>query len=198
MNEMFNFWKFAAISFVAAWLFCQVFKIIMNLAVMGHLSFKDFARSLKYICQDGSFPSAHSSVVTVGVGVVLWLCMQYPHPVTGGVFVIAVLFASVVIRDAVGTRYKNQVNSNAIKAILKLMKIETGEVVAERYEQKKLDAKSGHQKHEVAGGVLCGAMGTLCVHAFCHGQYRCLWLMIPLALAFAGFAIYHYLCSKQG
>lgn len=197
MKEMLELWKFAAISFVVSWTFCQVFKIMMNLAVMGKLSFKDFVRSLKYICQDGSFPSAHSSMVTVGVGVILWLCLQYPHPITGGLFVVAVLFASVVVRDAVGTRYKNQVNSNAIKSILDFLGLKPQEVVIQRDDEKKLDAKSGHQKHEVAGGVLCGAMGTLCVHSFCHRQYRCLWFMIPLVMAFAVFAGYHYWLEKN-
>lgn len=188
---------FAGISVLVSWTFCQVFKIIMNLAVRGELSFKKICQSFTEICQDGSFPSAHSSVVSVEFCTCLWLCFEYPSPVTEAILFMAIVHSSIVVRDAVGVRYKTEVNSKVIKNILEVFGLELKKEV-ERNDEKKLNAKSGHKKHEVTGGILCGFMGTLGVYCFRYADYKYLLLEIPLLILFSVFAVYHYKLEKRG
>lgn len=177
---------FAVISLFVSWLFCQSFKMWTNWRNEGD----KFA--LKKLSQDGSFPSAHSSVMAVQFLVCLIAYVSNRNSENSDIYILLLLISfslgAVVVRDAVGVRYTVQMLSEAIS--------KSGLTIDEKY-MRYITAKNGHQKHEVLGGILCGFMGTLATYSVWTHKYLMLLWEVPVVLVFSLLSFYHRKLLKK-
>jgi acid phosphatase family membrane protein YuiD len=169
------------------WFITQTFKVMLKCWIGKKFSFKMFLA-------DGDFPSTHTAVVTCSVILILFL-----NACTFGIddmsvvsqynsakdFLIILTLASIVIRDAMGQRHR-QDNTNKN---LKKLKDYIQEMGVERNVIEHIDAtfqsidneaikRVGHLKHEVYGGLILGALCSLYPIIFFFDRYD--WLGIAL------------------
>ena len=98
----------------------QLIKLLVDLAKTGRLEIRDLFKW-------GGFPSSHSALVTCLAVVVGLLDGWY-----SAAFAIALAFAIIVIRDAMGLRMFVQRNSHAINQIRETLPANMKRKVAER------------------------------------------------------------------
>lgn len=130
---------------VIAWAICQTLKIFTNLFTR-----KEF--DIKRIVADGGMPSAHSATVFS-----LSVMCGYAAGFDSALFALSMLFAIVVMRDAVGVRRDTGRNAAKIKELAdSVNKIQTSG--DKEIETEKLKLVAGHTPIEVAAGVIIGLL----------------------------------------
>lgn len=199
-NLYYNLILFMAISVMFTWMTTQTFKVFLKCWIGKKFSFKMFF-------SDGDFPSTHTAVVTCGVILVLFL-----NAVTTGItdevaissynnakdFLIMFTLASIVIRDAMGQRHR-QDNTNRNLKNLKDYIQEWGtehnviEHINATFQSIDNEAikRVGHLKHEVYGGMVTGALCALYPIIFFFNRYD--WLpfaVITTVVCFIGVIIF--------
>jgi len=98
--------------------------------------------SLRQLYLSGSMPSAHSASV-----VALLVVIGFKDGVDSAIFGLALLFAAVVMYDAVMVRRSSGEQGNALVELMRSMKQESA---------KPFRVAKGHTPAEVVGGVLVG------------------------------------------
>ena len=107
INELLE--NYALFGAITAWAIAQLLKFIFTIIVEKKLDFKKFF-------SDGGMPSAHSATVTALAVTVGWIagfgCVE---------FAVALIFAIVVMRDAVGVRREAGKHAKSIKELADAM-----------------------------------------------------------------------------
>lgn len=196
----YNLIFFITITIMFTWLITQTFKVLLKCWIGKKFSFKMFLA-------DGDFPSTHTALVTCGVILILFLnactfnmtdmsiVSQYNSAKD---FLIMLTLASIVVRDAMGQRHR-QDNTNANLKILKDYiqgkSIEKNVIdhIDETFESIDNEAikRVGHLKHEVYGGMFLGALCALYPIIFFFNRYD--WLLcaiISTILYFVGIMLF--------
>lgn len=130
---------------VLAWLVAQVLKTIINAAINKKVSFSR-------LVGDGGMPSGHSATVTA-----LATMCGFGAGFGSIEFAIAVLFAIVVMHDALGVRRETGKQAQTIINITKML----NEVFAEQnkeIKQEKLKVLVGHTPFQVICGAILGVV----------------------------------------
>lgn len=196
----YNLIIFITITIVFTWIITQTFKVLLKCWIGKKFSFRMFTA-------DGDFPSTHTAIVTCSVILILFLnactfdmkdmsvVAQYNSAKD---FLIILTLASIVIRDAMGQRHR-QDNTNKN---LKNLKDYIQDMGVERNVLEHIDAtfqsidneaikRVGHLKHEVYGGLLLGALCALYPIIFFFDRYD--WLataIISTILYFCGIMLF--------
>lgn len=183
----YNLIFFITISVIFTWFITQVFKVFLKCWVGKKFSFKMFLA-------DGDFPSTHTAVVTCSVILILFLNACTFNETNMYIvsqfnsakdFLIMLTLASIVIRDAMGQRHR-QDNTNKN---LKNLKDYVQEMGVEKNVIEHIDAtfesidneaikRVGHLKHEVYGGMVLGALCALYPIIFFFNRYD--WLLVAI------------------
>jgi acid phosphatase family membrane protein YuiD len=130
---------------IISWAVCQVLKVITNL-----IATKEF--DIKKITSDGGMPSAHTATV-ISLAVVAGWVEGY----NSAIFAVALVFAVVIMRDAVGVRRETGKNASAIKRLSnKVSKLSSSD--EKDGETEKLKTVSGHTPIQVAAGFVAGVI----------------------------------------
>lgn len=186
-NLYYNLILFITVSIVFTWVATQTLKVFLKCWIGKKFSIKMFF-------SDGDFPSTHTAVVTCGVILILFLNAVTLGLTDEGVissynsakdFLIMLTLASIVIRDAMGQRHR-QDNTNKN---LKNLKDYVRDLYVERNVIEHIDAtfqsidneaikRVGHLKHEVYGGIVVGALCALYPIIFFFNRFD--WL--PFAI----------------
>lgn len=183
----YNLIFFITVSVIFTWFITQVFKVFLKCWIGKKFSFKMFLA-------DGDFPSTHTAVVTCSVILILFLNACTFNETNMYIvsqfnsakdFLIMLTLASIVIRDAMGQRHR-QDNTNKN---LKNLKDYVQEMGVEKNVIEHIDAtfesidneaikRVGHLKHEVYGGMVLGALCALYPIIFFFNRYD--WLLIAI------------------
>ena len=140
-----NFFYNPIISPTLAAYFASVFgKIIYESAKQKKLT-------IQVAIQDGGMPSSHTAAV-IGLSTSILL-----HEGMTTVFWVAVVFAFVVMKDAIGIRWETGQQAKVINQIMK--KLRMGKVVDEE-----LKELLGHTEAQVAGGFIVGIVFSYLTH----------------------------------
>lgn len=140
------------------WLFAQMAKVII-------LAVRRNAWSFRYLWEQGGMPSSHAALVCALAFSILLL-----QGVSTS-FVIALVFALVVIRDAVGVR--QEVSKHA-------------QVINKRIRDAKLSEHEGHTGAQVIVGSMLGLLAAAIVVRYEYTLYfiaQVLYLMLPAIAA---------------
>lgn len=165
-----NLLIFIAISIGFTWFFTQGFKVFLKCWIGRKFS-------LKMIFADGDFPSTHTAIVTCGVMLILFLNFYTQNIKDIEVinayssakdFLIMFTLASIVIRDAMGQRHRQDNTNKNLKDLKDYVKeFGTERNVVDRIEAtfESIDHEAfkrvGHLKHEVLGGLVSGCLCAL-------------------------------------
>ena len=183
----YNLIFFITVSVIFTWFITQVFKVFLKCWIGKKFSFKMFLA-------DGDFPSTHTAVVTCSVILILFLNACTFNETNMYIvsqfnsakdFLIVITLASIVIRDAMGQRHR-QDNTNKN---LKNLKDYVQEMGVEKNVIEHIDAtfesidneaikRVGHLKHEVYGGMVLGALCALYPIIFFFNRYD--WLLVAI------------------
>ena len=128
---------------ILTWAFSQIIKTVLYLI-------KEKKFDIKRIVGDGGMPSAHSATV-----VTLAIMAGYTEGFGSAIFAVGIIFAAVVIRDAVGVRREVGKHARVIKAL------NDSEKAKEIDEFNKLKLISGHSILEVILGILFGILMSI-------------------------------------
>ena len=144
----------ALIVSLAAWLIAQIFKVFTNLFVE-----KTF--DIKRLVGDGGMPSAHSATVMA-----LAIMVGWTSGFDGVAFAVSLIFAVVVMRDAVGVRRETGKQAESIKDIAEaLNQTFLGENSEIRTESLKILV--GHTPLQVTfGAILVAAVSVIYILLF--------------------------------
>ena len=109
INQLFS--NYALLGAITAWAFAQLLKFIFTIIVEKKVDFKKFF-------SDGGMPSAHSATVTSLAVMIGWTAEGSFASVE---FALAMIFAVVVMRDAVGVRREAGKHAKSIKELAEAM-----------------------------------------------------------------------------
>ena len=125
------------LSIVVSWLFVKIIKVVIDCS-------REKKVSLKALFYDGGMPSAHTaSVVSLATGLFLETGLSV-------LFVMGVVFALVVINDALKVRWVTQEQSKALNKLVK---------------EKRFDEHIGHKPVEVIVGIVLGIIIPIIIYA---------------------------------
>ena len=130
---------------LCAWLFSQVLKLIIHALVERKFSFER-------LYGDGGMPSTHSATVVSLAAMCGWCC-----GFASVEFAIALIYASVVMRDATGVRREAGKHATAIKELVKGLNA----MFVEKNSQirtEKLKEFVGHTPLQVFFGAILGVL----------------------------------------
>lgn len=136
------------LSIIFSWFIAQFIKTIIGLLSGKVKTIKDLFSLL--IWRTGGMPSSHSSLVTA-----LCTSIGFKHGVTSDIFLLALAFMLVVIRDAVGVRRSSGIQAKTLN--------ELGNQLKEKnlVDFKPVKEVQGHKPLEVIMGCLLGVfIGT--------------------------------------
>ena len=183
----YNLIFFITISVIFTWFITQVFKVFLKCWIGKKFSFKMFLA-------DGDFPSTHTAVVTCSVILILFLNACTFNETNMYIvsqfnsakdFLIMLTLASIVIRDAMGQRHRQDNTSKNLKNLkdyVQEMGVEKNviEHIDATFESIDNEAikRVGHLKHEVYGGMVLGALCALYPIIFFFNRYD--WLLIAI------------------
>jgi len=112
----------------------------------------------------GGFPSSHSSTVTA-----LCLSIGLQQGFESPFFAIAVVFAIIVIYDAVNVRYYAGKNIQLTKQLISDLEDKGEMVFSDPIYHEKIKTVLGHKLVEAIGGICLGIGLTLCLYPFFIG-----------------------------
>ncbi len=133
---------------VLAWLIAQVFKTIINAAINKKVSFSR-------LVGDGGMPSGHSATVSS-----LAVMCGFNAGFGSVEFALAVMFAIIVMHDALGVRRETGKQAQSIINITKML----NEIIAEQDKEiknEKLKVLVGHTPLQVVLGSILGILVAL-------------------------------------
>lgn len=130
------------LAIVVAWVVSQLLKVAIKFVKSG-----SFKKNLLYA--SGDMPSSHSASV-----VALATVVYYFDGVDSAVFGLSVLFAAIVMYDAIMVRWSSGEQGEALKSLIKEQKssVRLGRVA------------KGHTVTEVIAGILVGLLVGILVH----------------------------------
>ena len=183
----YNLIFFITITIVFTWLITQTFKVLLKCWIGKKFSIKMFFA-------DGDFPSTHTALVTCSVILILFL-NAYTFDITdmsivaqynsAKDFLIILTLASIVIRDAMGQRHRQDNTNRNLKNLrdyIQEMRVERNVIEHIDATFQSIDNEAikrvGHLKHEVYGGMLLGALCALYPIIFFFNRYD--WLLIAI------------------
>ena len=190
-NLYFNLIFFIIISILFTWFITQGFKVFLKCWLGEKFSLKLFLR-------DGDFPSAHTAVVTSGVILILFLntvslSLTESRAISSynsaKDFLIMFTLASIVLRDAMGQRHRQDNTNKNLKQLKDYLKDLSDDGIINVIEHIDLTFDSidseaikrvGHLKHEVYGGLIIGALCPMFPIIFFFNRYE--WL-IPVLIS---------------
>ncbi len=190
-NLYYNLIFFIVVSICITWFITQTFKVILKCWLGEKFSLKLFFR-------DGDFPSTHTALVTCGVILVIFLnymtlnvanSSDVPAYNNAKDFLIVFTLASIVIRDAMGQRHRQDNTNKNLKQLKDYVEDLSDDGVINVIDHIDMTFESidneaikrvGHLKHEVYGGLFMGIICSLYPIIFFFGKYE--WL-IPTILA---------------
>ena len=130
---------------IAAWIFSQFLKALINLFIYRKFSFER-------LFGDGGMPSAHSATVMCLTIMIGWVA-GFGTPL----FALSFIFAVVVMRDALGVRRETGKQAASIKrladAVNKIFRSKDAEIKTEN-----LKVLVGHTPLQVIFGAITGAI----------------------------------------
>ena len=142
MNSLLHFLFYSPLwAALAAWLVCQCTKGVIS-------RFRNHRWDLRDFLGSGGMPSSHTATV-----VALAYMVAVREGLESSAFSISVIFAFIVMYDAVGVRRETGKQSQIINLIVNII---TGRTDGEEYE--KLNEIVGHTPFEVMGGVIAGIL----------------------------------------
>lgn len=106
----------------------------------------------------GNMPSAHSAIVTA-VPITLLLMEGYPSPL----FFVSIVFAAIVIRDAVGVRRTVGEEGKVLTNVINILKSKFHIFIP-----RKMHQSLGHQPLEVFVGILIGIAASFAGYWIAH------------------------------
>jgi len=133
---------------VSSWFFAQVIKTIIHAIVNKKL---DITR----LFGDGGMPSGHSATVTS-----LAIITGLHFGLNSFEFAIAIIFALVVCKDAMGVRLETGKQAQILNEIIETYEVLTSEELPEV----KLKEFVGHTPVQVLTGVLLGAANAILMY----------------------------------
>ncbi len=139
-NFLFNPVLLACIS---SWFSAQFIKTVVNIIYGRIHSFSELFETL--IWKTGGLPSSHSSLVTC-----LCTCVGFRNGPDSDVFLVALVFFLVTIRDAVGVRRSNGIQAKKLNEIGK--KLDDNKIL----EYTPIKEVNGHSPMEVIIGIVLG------------------------------------------
>lgn len=190
-NLYYNLILFIIGSILFTWFFTQGFKVFLKCWLGERFSLKLFLR-------DGDFPSTHTAVVTSGVILVLFLnAVSLSLTESNAIssynsakdFLIMFTLASIVLRDAMGQRHRQDNTNKNLKQLKDYVKDLSDDGIINVIEHIDLTFDSidseaikrvGHLKHEVYGGLIIGILCPLYPIIFFFNRYD---LLIPALIA---------------
>lgn len=190
-NLYYNLILFIIGSILFTWFFTQGFKVFLKCWLGERFSLKLFLR-------DGDFPSTHTAVVTSGVILVLFLnAVSLSLTESNAIssynsakdFLIMFTLASIVLRDAMGQRHRQDNTNKNLKQLKDYVKDLSDDGIINVIEHIDLTFDSidseaikrvGHLKHEVYGGLIIGMLCPLYPIIFFFNRYD---LLIPALIA---------------
>lgn len=125
---------------IFAWMLAQILKTLLNLVTTRTLS-------LERLTGAGGMPSAHSALVCC-----MMICMARNQGVGSPLFALAVLFAAVVMYDAMSVRRAAGEHAKAINLLVDNVEKEQNTELMD----KDLKEFLGHTPLEVLAGALLG------------------------------------------
>ena len=131
------------LSGISSLFFAQLVKTIIHLLRIKRKSFRDTLVLL--IWRTGGMPSSHSSMVAAVAA-----SIAFYEGIDSNLFVITLMFAMVIIRDALGVRRSSGIHAR----VLNLLGRQTAEKL--KIEFHPVKEVNGHSPLEVAVGVLLG------------------------------------------
>jgi hypothetical protein len=135
-------------SALAAWFVAQVLKTLVFAILERQVNWRKMVET-------GGLPSAHSALV---VGLATGIGLADGWHTTG--FAIAVVFALIVMYDAIGIRQEAGKHADLLNQLLMIA------IIQDSYQQReKLKELLGHTPLEVFAGALIGVMMALFVNA---------------------------------
>ena len=145
VNELLNNSIF--MTAVSGWLVAQITKLILHLLLTGRFSPERFVGS-------GGMPSSHSATVSA---LATATCLEFGAK--GFEFAVALLFAIIVMYDAVGVRRETGIQAKLLNDIIIILEdMERPEIT----EYNKLKELIGHTPVQVLAGAVLGiAVGLL-------------------------------------
>lgn len=135
MNEIF-------LSVLIATVICQVWKGIGRSITEKKIDWRQFYAN-------GGMPSSHTTFV-----IALSLSVGFAEGFTSTIFLVALAFSLIIIRDAMGVRH---IVDDVIKHVNAIMK-------KDKIEQPKITKTAGHTPFQVFVGLLLGLAVTIIVH----------------------------------
>ncbi len=131
--------KILDVTFIA-WLVAQLYKVFTTLFTK-----KKF--DIKRLFETGGMPSSHSSTVSC-----LSTCIAFVYGKESGYFAISVIFASIVMYDAMGIRRA----AGKQAGVLNRMMDKLSERIGDMFHDEKLKELLGHTQLEVLVGMILG------------------------------------------
>ncbi len=191
----YNLIFFITITVAFTWFITQTFKVLLKCWIGKKFSFRMFLA-------DGDFPSTHTALVTCSVILILFLnactfnindmsiVSQYNSAKD---FLIILTLASIVIRDAMGQRHRqDNTNKNlkTLKDYIQGMNIEHNVIEHIDATFQSIDNEAikrvGHLKHEVYGGMIMGVLCALYPIIFFFNRFDWLAFAICLTIIYFG------------
>lgn len=132
----------------AAFLVAQFLKFLLNAII--HRRF-----SAERLRGDGGMPSAHSATVTA-----LAIMIGYTEGFDSGLFAVALVFAVIVMHDAMGVRRETEKQTSSILQLFSAL----NDLLQEKdkiVQQEKLKRLVGHSPLQVFFGILTGTLVAL-------------------------------------
>ncbi len=123
----------------------QVIKSLINFALMGKFS-------TERMFGDGGMPSAHSATVCATLVAVGRYCGT-----ESGMFAIALVYATVTMRDAMGVRRETGEQAKLLNKLINNW-VEQGMHNGLRLDEKKFKEMVGHTPIEVLSGAILGCL----------------------------------------
>ena len=117
-------------------------------SVIGKIIYESIKKkhlTIQIAIQDGGMPSSHTAIV-VGLSTAIFL-----HEGMSTVFWVSLVFAFVVMKDAIGIRWETGQQAKVINKMMK--KLRMGKVVDEE-----LKELLGHTEAQVLGGFIFGVL----------------------------------------
>lgn len=181
-------------SLVFTWFLTQSFKVFLK-------CFLGEKFNITMFFADGDFPSAHTALVTTGLLLVVFF-NYYMSDITDIAtiaaynnakdFLIMATLTSIVIRDAMGQRHRQDNTNKNLKELKDYIKsLHARNNILNRIDAtfQSIDNEAikrvGHLKHEVVGGLAMGCICSLYSVIFFFNKYE--WLLFTIIATVAYF-----------
>jgi acid phosphatase family membrane protein YuiD len=223
MNENIIFARntiiFIAVTIALAWASSQTLKTFLKFAITGGKD-KTKKNIVKQFFSDGGFPSSHTTVVVTAVIIISPILYEAAYYATSktellcciALEVISLLWAALIIRDALGIRMavenNAQITHTALTDIPELISSLLPKKIQEKWVKplpnsikdkwanlaSELNIDTGHRPHEVFGGCLLAIILGTGANAIKTSNWS--WLIIDIIIAILYVAFSYLILAK--